>query len=96
MIYFIFLATIASAVVVPSFGMSSYLVFEDILPSAGTSVISIEFKTSSEDGILFWNSDGSDFVGVGLSGGRVVFTFDLGSGENHYYHGQVYKPDLFI
>ncbi|KAJ8039994.1 Pikachurin [Holothuria leucospilota] len=75
----------ASAVEVPSFGMGSYLVFEDILPSAGTSVILIEFKTSSEDGILFWNSDGSDFIGVGLSGGRVVFTFDLGSGPAYVF-----------
>ena len=40
----------------------------------------MEMRAESNDGVIFWNSDGTDFIGLGLVGGYVHFTYDLGSG----------------
>lgn len=80
-VYLLLSPAAASSIQVPLFAPSSYQVFEDVLSPSASSVIDIEFKASEGDGVLFWNSDGGDFIGIGLMSARVVFTFDLGSGR---------------
>ncbi|PIK49142.1 putative neurogenic locus notch-like protein 1-like [Apostichopus japonicus] len=75
----------AASIRVPSFGSSSFLIFEDVLAASASTAIDVEFKASDDDGVLFWNSDGTDFIGLGLVGGRMVFTFDLGSGPSYIF-----------
>ena len=41
----------------------------------------MEFKATASNGVLFWNADSNDYIGIGLVENYVHFTFDLGSGE---------------
>lgn len=81
--------SVAASIRVPSFGSSSFLIFEDVLAASASTGIDVEFKASDDDGVLFWNSDGTDFIGLGLVGGRMVFTFDLGSGQFYEIYSQI-------
>ena len=66
---------------VPSFNAASYMSGDYFLVSSALTTIVMEIRAESNDGVFFWNSDGSDFIGLGLAGGFVHFTFDLGSGR---------------
>ncbi len=67
-------------ILVPSFTDASYLSGDYFLVSASLTTIVMEMRAESNDGVIFWNSDGTDFIGLGLVGGYVHFTYDLGSG----------------
>jgi dystroglycan 1 len=52
-----------------------------------TEVVKMTVRTDQSDGLLFWHGQnatrltrGGDYLGVGLKDGRVMFTYDFGSG----------------
>lgn len=50
-------------------------------------VITVRFRAASPDGLLLWSAEDhvignvSDYMAVGLRFGRIVFSFNVGSGE---------------
>ncbi|XP_072173130.1 uncharacterized protein [Diadema setosum] len=72
----------AETFTVPHFSPSSYLAFNSSSQVQYFSSVTMEIRPDGREGILFWNSEGGDFFGVGLVAGRVHFTFDLGTGPS--------------
>ena len=71
----------AETITVPHFSGSSYLAYNTTPEVEYFSSVTMEIRSDAAgDGIVYWNSDGNDFMGIGLVGSRPYFTFDLGTG----------------
>ena len=76
----IFFHKTAETITVPNFSGSSYLAYNTTPEVQYFSSVTMEIRPDAGDGILFWNSNSNDFIGIGLVGSRPYFTFDLGTG----------------
>ncbi|XP_043244831.1 agrin-like, partial [Amphibalanus amphitrite] len=68
---------------VPNFGGSSYLQLRPLRDAGRSLELELWFLTRSPDGVLLYSGQrqtSSDFIGLRLSGGRLEFGYDLGSG----------------
>ncbi|XP_077601111.1 pikachurin-like [Stigmatopora nigra] len=83
------LNTVTEAIEIPQFMGRSYLTYDnrDILKrvSGWRNNVFMRFKSNGEDGLLLWRGDtpmraNSDFLSVGLQGGALIFSYNLGSG----------------
>ncbi|CAH1774566.1 unnamed protein product [Owenia fusiformis] len=81
---------VSEPILVPMFQGESYLLYSDKELNervAGNKIdIQIKMKTSTPDGLIFWSSHGdlsssADYIALGLSGGHIRFSYNLGSGE---------------
>uniref|UniRef100_A0A3Q2YZM7 EGF like, fibronectin type III and laminin G domains n=1 Tax=Hippocampus comes TaxID=109280 RepID=A0A3Q2YZM7_HIPCM len=80
---------VTEAIEIPQFMGRSYLTYDnrDILKrvSGSRNNVFMRFKSSAGDGLLLWRGDtpmraNSDFLSLGLQGGALIFSYNLGSG----------------
>ena len=67
---------------IPFFNGYSFLAHPTLMDAFGVTKIALEIFPEATDGLILYNqqSEGTDFIALALSEGRVVFTYDLGSG----------------
>jgi len=74
----------------------------DLLPHDNPNeeeIIQLEISTTSKYGLILWHGQNptdllpSDYISVGLSEGRVEFTWDLGDGEGQVLSDEAVDDD---
>ncbi|XP_051952065.1 pikachurin-like isoform X1 [Xyrauchen texanus] len=83
------LNTVTESIEIPQFTGRSYLTYDnrDILKrlSGSRTNMFMRFKSTSKDGLLLWRGESpmranSDYLSLGLQGGVLIFSYNLGSG----------------